>query len=106
MEGVDSMKRETAAFQALDRHQRRRAQGIPTVSVLSGPPGAGVPAWLHWAEARGLPQAGTHEAAEAGVARAWLEAIAAQRDVAADAAAFLGARAGLAPGELARRLGG
>lgn len=38
----------------LDRHQIRREQGIPTVTVLVGPPGLGVQAWRNWAGRRGL----------------------------------------------------
>jgi hypothetical protein len=37
----------------LDRHAIRRTAGIPTVSVLVGPIGAGVGTWRRWAASRG-----------------------------------------------------
>ena len=37
----------------LDRHAYRRTTGVPTVSLLVGPIGAGVGTWRRWATAKG-----------------------------------------------------
>src|SRR5271157_5270224 len=37
----------------LDRHAYRRTAGVPTVSLLVGPIGAGVGTWRRWATANG-----------------------------------------------------
>jgi len=92
------------AILALDRHQRRRGQGIPTLTVLSGPPGAGVAAWLRWTSLRGLSFVGTRAVDEAGLARAWLEDLAARRALTEDAMAYL--ETSEKPGALAQRLRG
>jgi hypothetical protein len=39
----------------LDRHATRRAGGVPTVSLLVGPTGAGGRSWRHWAATAGRP---------------------------------------------------
>ena len=40
---------------ALNRHQRRRAQAIPTLSVLAGAPGAAAAVWQAWVGSVGWP---------------------------------------------------
>jgi hypothetical protein len=45
---------------ALDRHAVRRAGGVPTVSVIVGPVGAGGAAWRRWAAASGCPNVTAH----------------------------------------------
>lgn len=62
--------------------------------------------WLEWSHGRNLPSVDARGLDEAEVARAWLAAVGARRDLAEDAAAFLAAREGIAPEVLARRLRG
>ena len=97
---------DTPAFQALERHQRRREQGIPTLTVLSGPPGLAVPLWSRWLAAHQRPLRTVRTPTEAEAVRAWMDTLARVRDLEADAADFVGAAASLAPGELRSRLKG
>jgi very-short-patch-repair endonuclease len=90
----------------LERHQRRRDQGIPTLSVLAGPPAAALSLWTGWLAPRGQPLAlGREGEARAGV-REWLTVL--ERAVALStlAADFLGDAQGLARGTLPARLAG
>jgi very-short-patch-repair endonuclease len=97
---------DTAAFSALDRHQHRREQAIPTLTVLAGPPGAALSLWRRWLEARGLGLCVSRASHEAGAVRDWMAFLAQHRNLEADAAEVLGAAGGLSPGELASHLQG
>jgi very-short-patch-repair endonuclease len=90
----------------LERHQRRREQGIPRLTVLAGPAGSAMSLWRRWLDARGQGLCVSLAASEAAVVRDWMETLARSRNLEADAADFLGAAAGLAPGELHSRLSG
>ncbi|WP_257457909.1 endonuclease domain-containing protein [Archangium lipolyticum] len=94
------------ALHELDRHQRRREQGIPTLTVLAGPPGGAMSLWRRWLDSRRQAFRTSLAANEAEVVREWLEALASSRNLEADAADFLGTSAGLPPGELRSRLEG
>ncbi|KFA90692.1 hypothetical protein Q664_26595 [Archangium violaceum Cb vi76] len=93
-------------LQALERHQRRREQGIPTLTVLAGPPGTAASLWRQWLGSRRQTSCVSLAAGEVGVIRDWMETLRRTRNLEADAADFLGATAGLAPGELRARLTG
>jgi very-short-patch-repair endonuclease len=93
------------AYQMLDRHQRRREeQGIPTLTMLVGPPGRAVGLLRQWLSARHRPLCTAAVDTEAEAVRAWGELLARTRDLRADAAEFLGSFAGFSPGELRARL--
>ncbi len=94
------------ALHELERHQRRREQGIPTLTVLAGPPGTAASLWRHWLASLHRPTCTVHASSELEVARAWMDSLARLRNLEADAADFLGTAAGLAPGELPSRLEG
>jgi hypothetical protein len=94
------------ALHELERHQRRREQGIPTLTVLAGPPGIAASLWRRWLDSLHRPTCTVHPSSELEVARAWMDSLARLRNLEADAADFLGAAAGLAPGELPSRLEG
>lgn len=94
------------ALHELERHQRRREQGIPTLTVLAGPPGTAASLWRRWLESLHRPGCMVSASGEVDVVRAWLDTLARSRSLEADAADFLGAAAGLAPGELPARLKG
>ncbi|HYO70870.1 MAG TPA: DUF559 domain-containing protein [Archangium sp.] len=90
----------------LERHQRRREQGIPTLTVLAGPPGTASSFWRQWLDSLHRSGCTVIASSEAGVLQAWTAALARSRNLEADAADFLGMAGGLAPGELPARLEG
>ncbi|MDY7225897.1 endonuclease domain-containing protein [Hyalangium rubrum] len=93
--------------QALERHQRRREeQGIPTLTVLVGRSGHAMTLLRRWLEPRRRLLCTVVAEVEVEVVRAWVETLVRERNVRADAADFLGACVGLAPGELRTRLEG
>jgi very-short-patch-repair endonuclease len=94
------------ALHELERHQRRREQGIPTLTVLAGPPGGAMSLWRRWLDSRGQALRTSLATSEADVVREWMEALARSRNLEADAADFLATSAGLPPGELRSRLEG
>ena len=81
----------------LDRHAIRRTTGVPTVSVLVGPIGAGGGTWRHWAAAAGrsvvVANRNVFPSAE------WVRSVAEQVDVPAAAVHCLARRAGRDPDE-------
>lgn len=89
---------------ALDRHERRRAAGVPTVSVLAGPVGLGVRAARRWAGARGRAVAAVDEPREDRAAGAWVARLAAGRDLRCDALDRLARRDGRTPEALGAAL--
>ncbi|WP_395812707.1 DUF559 domain-containing protein [Archangium minus] len=93
------IRSDASVLQELERHQRRREQGIPKLTVFAGPPGSAMSLWRRWLDSRHQPlcvSPGTHEVT---VVRDWVETLARVRNLQADAADYLGAAAGLAPGE-------
>ncbi|ADO71362.1 endonuclease domain-containing protein [Stigmatella aurantiaca] len=97
---------DTAAFQALERHQHRREQAIPTLTVLAGPPGAAMSLWRRWLESRGQGWCVSLASHEAEALRDWGAFLFRTRNLEADAANVLGAAAGLAQGALFSQLKG
>lgn len=97
---------EPAVALALERHQRRREQGYPTLTVLAGPPGAALSPWRRWLDARGQALRISTSTTPKALLRDWMEALGRARSLTTDAAEHLGAAAGLRPGELPSRLKG
>lgn len=100
------LRSDASLLHELERHQRRREQGIPTLTVLAGPPVGTLSLWRRWLASRGQALCVSLANTEAGATREWMEALASARNMEADAAEFLGTAAGLAPGELHSRLTG
>ncbi len=90
----------------LERHQRRREQGIPTLTVLAGPPGIAASLWRQWLGSQHRSGCTVLASSEADVVQAWMQALARVRDLETDAAHFLGTAGSLVPGELPGRLRG
>jgi hypothetical protein len=86
----------------LDRHQRRREQSIPTVSVLSGPVGLAVRRWRAWAAQRGATVVTPSGTGLGEVISAWVRALTSTRDLFADAVAWLARLTGQDPDEVRR----
>ena len=86
----------------LDRHQRRREQSIPTISVLGGPVGLGVRRWRAWAARRGQAVVVPSDADPGGVFAAWVRSLAATGDLVADAVAWAASLTEEGPTELRR----
>ena len=81
----------------LDRHARRRTSGVPTVSVLVGPIGAGAGTWRRWASAT---RRGVVVARHDWFPRfEWLRSVAEQVDLPMAAIHCLARRARREPGE-------
>lgn len=85
-----------ALLDALDRHARRRAEGIATLSVLVGPFERAVELWAGWSRRRGPRVVLAQGDDERAVVSSWAAALADSRNLLADAEA-LAARA-LPPG--------
>jgi very-short-patch-repair endonuclease len=100
------IRSDASVLHELERHQRRREQGIPRLTVLAGPPGSAMSLWRRWLDSRGQGVCVSLAASEAEVVRDWMETLARSRSLEADAADFLGAAAGLAPAEPRSRLSG
>jgi hypothetical protein len=88
----------------LDRHQRRREQGIPTISVLCGPTGLGVRRWRAWASGRGVAVVTPRQADLPEICSAWVQVLASTRDLGIDALDWLAAHTGRSPAHLRARL--
>ena len=88
----------------LERHEQRRQQGVPTLTVLSGPPGLGARTWRAWIAATGHPPAVCHVDNAREAIRAWIMGAAEHHDLGAVAASAMSAGVGLPPDELRRRL--
>lgn len=96
-------------MEQLHRHQRRRAQGIPTLSVL-GAPAAGDPEapdpialWSQWAGALGRPTVLAVHPGPEEITHRWVEHLAASRSLAGDIEAKLAALTKVPPLELRRK---
>jgi very-short-patch-repair endonuclease len=84
----------------LDRHERRRGDGRPTVSVLVGPVGLAIEAVRGWAEGRGRGLVQGDVAGLAAAVASWADRIARGRDLRRDAVAWLSRHLGRDEGEL------
>lgn len=85
-----------ALLDALERHARRRTEGIATLSVLVGPFERAVELWTRWSRRRGLRVLLAQGDDARAVVSSWAEALAGSRNLLADAEALV-ARA-LPPG--------
>lgn len=79
----------TALLDSLDRHARRRAEGIATLSTLVGPPEQGLALLTEWIHRRGSSVVVAEGDDTRGVVRAWTTALARKRDLTADAESFV-----------------
>jgi hypothetical protein len=91
----------------LDRHQERREAGLPTVSVLSGGAGLTMGAGRRWAELRGrsVVVAAVDDPRPDVLSEAWIDALAAARDLGQDAVAWLARRLDRPAAELGPAIG-
>lgn len=88
----------------LDRHQRRRDQSIPTISLLCGPVGLGVRRWQNWTARRNAPVVALSTTDFGEVVYAWVRSLAATRDLIADAIAWLAQITEQEPDDLRSRI--
>jgi hypothetical protein len=82
----------------LDRHAVRRAAGIPTLSLLVGPIGAGGRIWRRWAATKGRPVVVTHR--NGFPTTEWIHAAAERIDLPTAVICWLAQRADRDPSEL------
>jgi hypothetical protein len=85
---------------ALDRHAMGRGQGLPTVSVLYGPPGLAALAWRRWADGRGCRVAAHPTPAPEQFVPALVTDLAGQHDLTEFALRYLAARTGRTAADL------
>ncbi|MEO6808796.1 MAG: DUF559 domain-containing protein [Isosphaeraceae bacterium] len=90
---------------SLDRHQQRRAAGLPTVSVLVGPIGLAVETARRWAEAQGRSVVLVDDPKPGALVEAWVDRLTIERDLVLDAATWLARRLDRPAGEFAASLG-
>jgi hypothetical protein len=89
----------------LDRHQCRREQSIPTVSVFCGPVELGGRIWRAWAARQGVAVVALSVTALEEVVCAWVRSLASTRDLIAEAITWLARITGRDPDELRRHTG-
>lgn len=94
----------SSEYSWLDRHQQRRAAGLPTVSVLVGTVECAVAAAQGWADQSGRPIVVVSRSDVAGMLEAWIDRAAAGRDLVHDALAWLAPRAGATADDLTSRV--
>ena len=80
---------ETALLDSLDRHARRRAEGIPTLSTLVGPSERALSLWTQWVHRHGLGVAVAEGSDSREMVSAWARALARERDLTCDAETFV-----------------
>src|ERR1017187_6063555 len=93
---ISPVRRDSAAI--LDRQAIRRNTGVPTVSLLVGPIGAGASAWRRWAAARG--QSAVVASGDAFPHAEWVRSAAEETDLPAAAVHCLAQRSQRDPDEL------
>lgn len=79
----------TALLDSLDRHARRRAEGIATLSTLVGLPEQGLAVLTEWIHRRGLSVVVAEGEDSRAMVTAWATALVRERDLASDAEAFI-----------------
>jgi len=88
----------------LDRHERRRADGVPCVSVLVGVPGLVLSAIRQWSRERLRMLVEGSGPTPAALADSWVARTAERRDLVGDVVSWLARASGRPPEELAGRL--
>ena len=88
------------AAAVLDRHERRREEGLPCVSVLVGIPALAIHAVRQWSEERNRTVVQTRGPGLDALAEAWVASLAGQRDFVQDAGAWLAHTSGRSTEEL------
>lgn len=99
------LRAETEAIAAtLDRHERRRGQGLPTVSTLAGPVGLSLNQARVWAEARGRSVVRIAVPNPDAAIDAWVARLVAENDLRQSVIAWLARRLGRPEADLGPRL--
>lgn len=103
MATMDSSANWTVLNALLDRQQLRRQQGIPTMTVLAGPLGAGVHAWKSWNRGRAAPVVVSGPDVSEAI-NSWMAAVVANGELFSGAARWLERMTGSAADEVVARL--
>ncbi|MBZ4422248.1 endonuclease domain-containing protein [Myxococcus sp. RHSTA-1-4] len=80
---------DTALLDALDRHVRRRAEGIPTLSTVVGPPERALALLTEWVHRHGLSVVVAEGDDPRAMVAAWATALAREQDLTSHAEAFV-----------------
>lgn len=96
-----------AQFQVeLERHHLRRGAGIPTISVLVGPPGTAVSLWRQWSRDQGRPVLVANHTDQSQIVQQWLACASANCGLDEAALAWLAESGGRHVSELEESLSG
>lgn len=80
---------DTALLDSLDRHARRRAEGIPTLSVLVGPQERALLLWDEWLHRSGLKATSSGSEDLRTTVSTWASALASERNLSRDAESYV-----------------
>ncbi|MFY2562763.1 endonuclease domain-containing protein [Corallococcus terminator] len=80
---------DTALLDSLDRHARRRAEGIPTLSVLVGPQDRARLLWDEWLHRSGLKAASSGSEDLRTTVSTWASALTIERNLSRDAESYV-----------------
>ncbi|MCP3138693.1 endonuclease domain-containing protein [Pyxidicoccus xibeiensis] len=80
---------DTALLDSLNRHARRRDDGIPTLSTLVGPQEQALALWTEWIHRQGLSVVVVEVDDPRLMVSTWATALARERDLTSDAEAFV-----------------
>ncbi|MCY0997728.1 DUF559 domain-containing protein [Myxococcus sp. MISCRS1] len=80
---------DTALLDSLDRHARRRAEGIPTLSALVGDPERALRLWTEWLHRSGLKAAFAQSEDLRSTVAAWATQLARERNLFRDAESYV-----------------
>ncbi|WP_181790454.1 endonuclease domain-containing protein [Myxococcus llanfairpwllgwyngyllgogerychwyrndrobwllllantysiliogogogochensis] len=80
---------DTALLDSLDRHARRRAEGIPTLSVLVGPQDRAILLWDEWLHRSGLNATSSGSEDLRTAVSTWASALATERNLSRDAESYV-----------------
>ena len=97
---IPTEHRQRTIYDQLDRHQHRRLQNLPTVSVLAGPPAAGGDVWTRWNEKVGRESVTWSHYCTGSSFETWLATLLSATDIRQNSLAYLSTQTGVTANEI------